>query len=84
MTPKLFPILIIALIFIAPSSATAGENAVKIVHFINGARGDESFFDSAGEDYDVLITGSALMRELLEGVAPKHPDKTIIGIMPKW
>ena len=47
MTPKLFPILIIALIFIAPSSADADDNAVRIVHFINGARGDESFFDSA-------------------------------------
>ena len=113
-TPKLFPILIIALLSIAPSSATADENAVKVVHFINGARGDESFFDSAvrgiveaeadfgievatieagyssstwgeqleeaaaGEDYDVLIVGSALMRELLEGVAPKHPDKRFI------
>ncbi len=115
MTPKLFPILIIALIFIAPSSADADDNAVRIVHFINGARGDESFFDSAvrgiaeaeadfgieattieagynsssswgeqleeadaGEDYDVLIVGSALMRELLEGVAEKHPDKRFI------
>ncbi len=108
---KLFPILILALLSIAPSSANADENAVKVVHFINGAQGDESFFDSAvrgiaeaeadfgvevatieagynssawgekleeaaaGEDYDVLITGSALMRELLDGIAPKHPDK---------
>lgn len=113
-TPKLFPILILALLSIAPSPANADENAVRIVHFINGARGDESFFDSAvrgiakaeedfgievatieagynsstwgeqleeaaaSEDYDVLITGSALMRELLEGVAPKHPDKRFI------
>ncbi len=46
-TPKLFPILIIALISIAPSSAIADDNAVKVVHFINGAQGDESFFDSA-------------------------------------
>jgi basic membrane protein A len=109
-TPNLFSILIIALISIAPSPANADENAVKVVHFINGAQGDESFFDSAvrgiaeaeadfgieamtieagynssawgekleaaaREDYDVLITGTALMRELLDGIAPKHPDK---------
>jgi basic membrane protein A len=113
-TPKLFPILILALLFIAPSSANANENAVRIVHFINGAQGDGSFFDSAvrgiakaeanfgievstieagynsstwpekleeaaaGEDYDVLITGSALMRDLLSEVAEKHPDKRFI------
>lgn len=108
MTPNLFSILIIALISIASSPATADDNAVKVVHFINGAQGDESFFDSAvrgiaeadfgvvattieagynssawgekleaaaREDYDVLITGTALMRELLDGIAPKHPDK---------
>jgi basic membrane protein A len=111
---KLSVILIIALLFVAPSPATADDNTVKVVHFINGAKGDESFFDSAvrgieeaeadfgieaatieacynsstwgeqleeaaaGEDYDVLIVGSALMRELLEGVAPKHPDKRFI------
>ncbi|KQC15178.1 MAG: adenine nucleotide translocator 1, partial [Methanosaeta sp. SDB] len=86
----------------------------KVVHFINGAKGDESFFDSAvrgiaeaeadfginvatieagynsstwgqqleeaaaSEDCDVLITGSALMRELLEGVAEKHSDKRFV------
>jgi len=49
-TPKLFPILILALIFIAPSSAADDENAVKVVPFINGARGDESFFDSAAAE----------------------------------
>jgi len=27
--------------------ATADENTVKVGHFINGAKGDESFFDSA-------------------------------------
>jgi basic membrane protein A len=112
-TPKLFPILITALIFVAPSPATADENAFRIVHFINGAQGDESFFDfavrgiaeaeadfgvvantieagynssawgeqleeAAAEDYDVLITGTALMRDLLSEVAEKHPDKRFI------
>ncbi|WP_316968712.1 BMP family lipoprotein [Candidatus Methanocrinis alkalitolerans] len=85
-----------------------------VVHFINGALGDGSFFDSAargiaeaeaelgievvtieagynssawrelleaaaaGEDYDLLITGTALMRDLLSEVAKKHPDKRFI------
>ena len=101
------------LISIAPSPANAADNAVKVVHFINGAKGDESFFDSAvrgieeteadfgieattieagynsstwgeqleaaaGDDYDVLIVGSALMRDLLSEVAEKHPDKRFI------
>ncbi len=114
MTPKLFAILIIVLLFVAPSPAEPGENAVRVVHFINGAKGDESFFDSAvrgiakaeadfgieattieagynsstwgqqleeaaaSEDYDVLITGSALMRDLLSEVAENHPDKRFI------
>ncbi|HOO54358.1 MAG TPA: BMP family ABC transporter substrate-binding protein [Methanothrix sp.] len=113
MSPKLFPILILVLISIAPSPANAADNAVKVVHFINGAKGDESFFDSAvrgiaeaeadfgieattieagynsstwgeqleaaaGDDYDVLIVGSALMRDLLSEVAEKHPDKRFI------
>lgn len=113
-TPKLFAILIIVLLFVAPSPAEPGENAVRVVHFINGAKGDESFFDSAvrgiakaeadfgieattieagynsstwgqqleeaaaSEDYDVLITGSALMRDLLSEVAENHPDKRFI------
>ena len=47
MTQRLFPVLIIALIFAAPSSANADESAVFVVHFINGALGDGSFFDSA-------------------------------------
>ena len=113
-TQRLFPILIIALIFAAPSSANADESAVLVIHFINGALGDGSFFDSAargiaeaeaelgievvtieagynssawrelleaaasGEDYDLLITGTALMRDLLSEVAKKHPDKRFI------
>ncbi len=113
-TLKLFPILIIALILIAPFTANADDNAVKVIHFINGAQGDESFLDSAArgiaeaeedfgieattieagyntsswgeqleeaaarEDYDVLITGSALMRDLLAEVAREHPDKRFI------
>lgn len=115
--PKLFPILIIALIFIVQSavgSSEPGEKPVKVIHFINGAEGDGSFFDSAvrgiakaesdfeidvttieagynastwkealeeaaaDEDYDVLIAGTAQMRDLLSEVAEKHPDKRFI------
>ena len=51
MRRKLFAIWIIVLIFIAPL-ATCYSNqpekkAVKVIHFINGAQGDKSFFDSA-------------------------------------
>jgi len=113
-TLKLFLILIIALVSVAPCAAKADDNAVKVIHFINGAKGDESFLDSAvrgiaeaaedfgivvttieagyntstwkekleeaaaREDYEVLITGSALMRDLLSEVARKHPDKRFI------
>jgi basic membrane protein A len=51
MGQKLFAIGIIVLLFIVPLSTCYSDQpekkAVKVIHFINGAQGDKSFFDSA-------------------------------------
>lgn len=52
MGQKLFAIGIIVLLFIVPLSTCYSDQpekkTVKVIHFINGAQGDKSFFDSAG------------------------------------
>lgn len=93
MTPKLFSILIIALIFVAPCTADADDNAVKVVHFINGAKGDESFFDSAVRgiaeaeaDFGIEVAtieagynSSAWKQKLEEAAANEDYDVLIVG-----
>jgi basic membrane protein A len=69
MGQKLFAIGIIVLLFIVPLSTCYSDQpekkAVKVIHFINGAQGDKSFFDSA-------------VRGIAEAEADFHLDVTTI------
>ena len=94
--PKLSPILIIALIFIAQSaigSSEPSEKPVKVIHFINGAKGDGSFFDSAvrgiakaESDFEINVTtieagynSSTWKKALEEAAADEDYDVLIAG-----
>jgi len=92
------------IIFIFTASLAAGspnqpeKNAVKVIHFINGAQGDKSFFDSAvrgiaeaRRDFNLNVTtieagyNSSSWKEKLDAAANKDYDILIVGtiLMPK-
>ena len=97
MRRELFTICIIIIIFIAPlctcNSDQPEKKAAKVVHFINGAQGDKSFFDSAvrglaeaGTDFQLEVTtieagyNSSSWKPALEAAAAnKDYDIMIVG-----
>lgn len=91
-------ILIFAASFASGSPNQPEKNTVKVIHFINGAQGDKSFFDSAvrgiaeaKNDFNLDVTtieagyNASSWREKLDAAANKDYDIMIVGtiLMPE-